>query len=140
MKRFLFFVPLLGLTAAPVKAADANGPPIVEGVSQEAGVPDARDLHKTTPGEGAPAIAQVQGIVDAVDLQRHTLRIKDRTQKVWEVRIDPKTRIEDLENKDLELSRLRSHDKVNIYYNTHDFTARQIDLIPNLTEEALGAD
>jgi hypothetical protein len=76
------------------------------------------------------ALAEIEGTVVSMDSQRQRLHIKDTVDQPVSVRVIPETRIMSSDNKDLKLSDLHPDDKVRLYYNKTDGTARQIDRLP----------
>jgi len=88
--------------------------------------------------DSSPVLGELQGSVLTVDTGGQYIQIKDTTDKIWSIRLEPATRILDTDNRAIKASELKEKGRVRVYYNTRDNVARQIDVVPTPAEEALG--
>jgi hypothetical protein len=84
------------------------------------------------------ALDEIQGHVEAVDVQGRRFSVRDAQDREHQVRIDPATRILDHNNRIQKLSWLKQNDPVVVYLNREDGAARQVDLQPTLSDTILG--
>ena len=84
------------------------------------------------------ALAEIKGKVVAVNAEFRKLTVEDPARQRVTVTGGPDARLMNSENHQLEWSSLHEGDQVNLYYDTVQHRARQIDLLPTAAEALLG--
>lgn len=87
--------------------------------------------------EQSNKLKETEGSIDSIDLAANKLWVIDGAQKRIAVRVTSATRILNDKNESLMLKDLNKSDKIHVYYNTIDGSARQIDRVGGMLAKPL---
>ena len=110
----VFIVPILAVNA--LYAVDPRPRP-------------AQSPVKAQEPQHLQGIAEAEGIIRAIDETARSVWFMDSSDRVYQVRFTRDTQIVDKDNVYLGFSDLKKDDKIHVYYNTRDMSARQIDVL-----------